>query len=103
MIAFKLGMLYTFTLTARFQGSSQAATVDTVVSLARSLLIAGLTGPMGSAGHGNLVTYDASSSMDPDSPTASLDYRFFCEPAPCFQDLYYKGVHSNLGNERQQQ
>lgn len=66
------GQTYKLRLTARFSGSTAAATADVALTAVGSPLSASLLGPSGDVMGDKDIVLDASKSLDPDDPKVGL-------------------------------
>jgi hypothetical protein len=67
------GQTYKLRLTARFTGSTAAATADVVLTAGGSPLTPSLEGPSGDVMGDKEIVLDASKSLDPDDPRVSRE------------------------------
>lgn len=92
------GTAYTFTLTARFEGSSEHSTASATLTAVGAPLVASISGPAGDVSAAKTITLNGAKSLDPDDPANALSpmtYSWACaapDAQPCFTDAEYMGV-----------
>jgi hypothetical protein len=91
------GQTYKLRLTARFTGSTAAATADVALTAVGSPLSASLLGPSGDVMGDRDIVLDASKSLDPDDPKVRVASAFrVMTESYCWVKLYRISMSINL-------